>query len=423
MRIAYLTGEYPRATDTFIQREVAALRELGVDVRTFAIRRPASSESTGREQEAERARTSYLLPARVGELLAAHAALLCRRPKRYAEALTLAWRTAPEGVVNHAYQLFYFAEAALLARRLERAGISHVHNHFANSSCSVAMLAGHLAGLPFSFTLHGPAIFYEPRRWRLDEKTSRARFVACISWFCRSQAMLFAARKDWPKLHVVHCGVDLALFAARRHDGPGGRVLFVGRLAAVKGVAVLLEAMAEVVRQCPQAELTLVGDGADRGELERLAGELGVAAHVRFVGYRSPSEVRALLEASDLFVLPSFAEGVPVVLMEAMAAGVPVVATRVAGVSELVEDGVAGRLVHPGDSEALTRAMAALLNDAALRQRMGDAGRAAVRQEFDVRREAHRLRLLFEASGRGESPAVRPITGDEQANAVVCDVA
>ncbi|MEX0653279.1 MAG: glycosyltransferase family 4 protein [Phycisphaeraceae bacterium] len=398
MRLAYLTGEYPRATDTFVQREVARLRAMGLDVRTFAARRPAECETTGPEQRAERDRTTYLLPPRPHDLLAAHLGLLLRHPRRYGRALRLAWRIRPPGLRDGLYQLFYFAEAGLLARRLRQQRVDHLHNHFANSSCTVAMLAAELADRPFSFTLHGPAIFFEPRRWRIDEKIRRARFVACISHFCRSQAMIFSPPETWSKLHIIHCGVDPAWFTPRHHTGPGQRLLFVGRLAAVKGLPVLFEAMRRVVRECPQAELALVGDGAERAMLERSVQAMGLAEHVQFVGYRSPDAVRDMLREADVFVLPSFAEGVPVVLMEAMATGVPVVATRVAGVAELVDDGVTGCLVPPGHVDALAGRIIDLLHDAGQRQRLGDAGRATVVREFNLSQEVHRLHQLFTAS-------------------------
>ncbi|MEX0744690.1 MAG: glycosyltransferase family 4 protein [Phycisphaeraceae bacterium] len=281
-------------------------------------------------------------------------------------------------------------------RQLE---VDHLHNHFANSSCTVAMLAAHVAAVPFSFTMHGPAIFFEPHRWRIDEKMRRARFVACISMYCRSQAMIFAQPAAWPRLHVIHCGVEPQCYLTVRHTEPGSRLLFVGRLARVKGLAVLLEAMRAIVQRCANVRLTLVGDGEERSILEQQVREMGLAAHVQFVGYRSSDEVGELLRQTDVFVLPSFAEGVPVVLMEAMATGLPVVATRIAGVAELVTDGVSGHLVAPGDAPSLADRVAELLDDAALRQRMGEAGRATVEQSFNVSTETKRLHELFMGAG------------------------
>ncbi|MEL6792710.1 MAG: glycosyltransferase, partial [Pseudomonadota bacterium] len=259
--------------------------------------------------------------------------------------------------------------------------------HFANSSCSVAMLASEISGVPFSFTMHGPAIFFEATKWALDEKIARARFVSCISHFCRSQAMLFSSPDHWGKLRIVHCGVEPDRYARGDHE-PAKRLIFVGRLAAVKGVLIALEALARVRADHPDATLTLVGDGVERARIEARIADMGLTDVVRLTGYLSQSDVAAELARSDVFVLPSFAEGVPVVLMEAMATGLPVVATRVAGIPELVEDGVSGRVVAPGDAEALADAIAEILSDPDRPEIMGAAGRVRVREEFEITSEA-----------------------------------
>ena len=396
VRVAYMTGEYPRATDTFIQREVAALRALGAEVETFSIRRPAEREAVGPEQRAERERTTYVLPSGVLALLRAHAALLVQSPRRYLATFATALRVRPPGLKALVWQLAYFLEAGVVAREVRRRGIRHLHNHFSNSSCSVAMLAAQLGGFRFSFTMHGPAEFFEPRYWRIDEKIRRAAFVACISHFARSQAMAFARQEDWPKLHVVRCGVTPADYAPPcTHNGPGTRLLFVGRLAAVKGLPVLLDAVARVRGERRDVLMTLAGDGPDRASLEQQARELGIEQNVRFLGYQSQAQVRDLLRETDVFVMASFAEGVPVVLMEALAAGVPVVATRIAGVPELVEDGVSGFLVPPGDPAPISNCIVRLLDHPDLRTRFAAAGRATVEREFDVRKNAQLLHELF----------------------------
>ncbi|NCO86554.1 MAG: glycosyltransferase family 4 protein [Rhodobacterales bacterium] len=403
--ILYLTGEYPRATDTFIQREVAALRALGFDIRTASVRRTGPEHLTGPEQQAEAAGTFHVLEQvlRLIPLIGAKLAAL-RAPGRFFAALALAWRTSPKGLRGRAYQMVYLAEALVLARHMRSLGVVHLHNHIAKASGTVAMLASALTGIPYSFTLHGPDELLEPGYWRLDEKIARAAFVACISDFARSQAMLHCPRAAWGKLHVVHCGIDPARYDASPH-GDGGQLLFVGRLAAVKGLPVLFEALTLIADRLPRLRLTLVGDGPDRRALEAEARGLPVA----FVGYKSQSEVAELLRGADALVLPSFAEGLPVVLMEAMAARLPVIATRIAGVPELVEDGASGLLVPPGDAQALAAAIAAVLGDPARAGRMGAAGRAKVSAEFDIATEAAWLGVLFLASQTGgPRPGKRP---------------
>ncbi len=395
MRIGYSTGTYPRATDTFIQQEIRNLRTLGVEVETFAVRRPPEGDMVGEEQRTERDRTYYLLPSRARDVAHSHLVWAVRHPSRYATAFLLALRMRSPGMRALGKQLLYFAEAGLLARAVTAHKLPHLHNHLADSSCSVALLASVLGGYPYSFTIHGPAEFFEPRRWRLDEKVRRASFVACISHFCRSQVMMFSASSDWEKLQVVHCGVDPSLYRSRRHHGTGDRLLFVGRLTPGKGVSLLLESVRRLRSSGLDVTLTVAGDGDARQELEALAHAKGVSQAVSFVGYQSQAAVRQLLEEADVFVLPSFAEGVPVCLMEALATGLAVVGTAVGGVPELVEHQRSGLLVPPGDVDALTGALERLITDCDLRTSLGAAGRTKVGQEFDGLAEAAKLRDLF----------------------------
>ncbi|MDQ2093158.1 glycosyltransferase family 4 protein [Rhodalgimonas zhirmunskyi] len=415
LRIAYLTGEYPRATDTFIQREVTALRAHGVEVETCSIRRTGAEHHVGPEQQREAANTFHVLEAakRPATLLKAHARALTRHPARYLRALRLAWKTSPGGIRATLYQLIYFAEAAVLAQRLQDTGAKHLHNHIAKSSCTVAMLASELSGIPYSFTLHGPDIFFEPIHWRLDEKIKRATFVACISEFCRSQAMAFSPPEHWQKLHIIHCGVDPA-----RYDYPTERakrekpqLLFVGRIAAVKGLPILLDALPQITTG-PLA-LAVIGDGPDRALIEAQARTLPPEITVDFMGYRSQSDVAAMLGEVDMLVLPSFAEGVPVVLMEAMAARLPVVTTRIAGIPELITDGTHGHLVPPGDTTALAHAIADLIDYPDKAAEMGRRGREKVQAEFDSHAEAARLAHLFHAYAQGKTPPKRPANHPE----------
>jgi colanic acid/amylovoran biosynthesis glycosyltransferase len=400
--IAYMTGEYFRLSPfVFIQREVESLRALGFRVDVFSIRGladPKEAVLASQREEAERA--FVVLPTPPLRLIKAHLTFLAARPRWYVRAVRLAWQTRPPGLRAALRQAAYFAEAAVVAAEVRRRGLAHLHNHLSGSSGTVAMLAAELGGFSFSLSEHGPDIFFQPTWWRLDEKFRRASFVRCISDFCRSQAMIFAPPECWDRLHVIHCGVDPGQFGMRDHSGQGRRLLFVGRLSAVKGVLVLLHAMARLRRRFTDVVLTLVGDGPDRGRIERTVEALELKEHVALLGYRSTEEVRELLVHADVFVLPSFAEGVPVVLMEAMASGVPVVASRIAGIPELVEDGVSGVLVPPANSDALARAITRLLEDPSLRRRLAERGRAVVEREFDIRREVAKMACLFEQTLR-----------------------
>lgn len=406
--LAWLTGTYVLVSQTFIRREVMALREGGWDVRTFSIRRGGQEQLVGPDLESEAAGTFYVLEAasRPAVALRAHWEALRRTPGRWARMLGAALRTSSPGIVGRAYGFIYFHEAVVLAAELRRQGVVHLHNHFAAGSCTVARLAAPLAGITWSFTVHGPDDLLEPIRWRFDDKVREADFVACISSFACSQVMLHTPRSTWDKLHIVHCGIEPERYRRPRRPVPD-RLVFVGRLVAAKGVPVLLQALALARRAKPSLTIVLVGDGPDRAVLEAEARALGLGDAVSFLGYRNQEEVAELLAESTALVLPSFAEGVPVVLMEAMAAGLPVVTTRIAGIAELVEDGVSGRLVPPSDEEALARALLDVTGGDVVR--MGEAGRAEVTEHFNLRTEAARLsRLLTWALTGGPRPARRP---------------
>lgn len=408
-KLAYLTGEYPRASDTFIQREIAHLRDIGHEVLTCSIRTTGAEHLVGPEQREEHKRTFKVIAAAKNPttLLKAHMKW-AKTPGRYLRALKLAWSTAPRGIKGRLYNLIYFLEAGVLADKLNREGVTHLHNHIAKASCTVAMLVGALSGIRWSFTIHGPDIFFEPHHWRIDEKASRASFVSCISHFCRSQLMCFADAQHWSKFHIVHCGVDPSRYGDRR-DRDGLTALFVGRLAGVKGVPILIEAIARLTDTYPDLKLRLIGDGPDRKALEAEVTARGLGTRVTFLGYRSQAEVAGELAQADVLVLPSFAEGVPVVLMEAMAAQVPVITTRIAGVPELVEDKISGRVVPPGDVDAFTEALDQVLGNRDLQRDYGIAGREKVVAEYDVAQEARWLSDLFCSYASGtDTPGLRP---------------
>jgi len=407
-----MTGEYLRLSPfVFIHREIAGLRALGCKIETFSIRGLRDSgEVVNPEQASEAERTYCVLPVSPFRLLAVHFTLIFRSPARYGRALRLAWSTRPPGLRALLLQLAYFLEAGLVATRMRELGITHLHNHFASSSGTVAMLAAELGDFSFSISEHGPHIFFAANWWHLEEKFKRALFVCCISNFCRSQIMMYTPVDRWNRLHIVHCGVDPTEYHPRRHVGRGSRLLFTGRLSEMKGIPILLNAIAALKESWPDLVLELAGDGPDRELIEAEIARLGIGQHVRLLGYQSSEQVRELLRHTDVFVLPSFAEGVPVVLMEAMASGVPVVATRIAGVPELVDDGVSGLLTPPGDSTALVRAIDRLLADGTLRERLARAGRAVIEREFDTRTETAWLRTIMRKALAGDIAPMRPPT-------------
>lgn len=381
-RIAYVVSQYPASSHTFIRREVESLRRHGVDVRTYSIRRPGAAELVAPEDRASAETTRFVLPLGAGALLGAHLRAL-RQPGAYLALLRLALRHRAPGLRAALWALFHFAEAVVLARMFAEDRVSHVHNHFANAGATVGMMAARFAGLPWSLTLHGISETDYPAGLTLGAKLEQAEFAACVSWFGRAQAMRVTAPAHWHKFAVVRCGLDLAAPAlaapVARRAGARRRLVCVARLSAEKGHLGLLEAIAPL-----DVELTLVGDGPLRGEIDAAVARLGLGARVHFAGRLDEAATLAEIARHDMLVLPSFMEGLPIVLMEAMALGLPVIGSRVAGVPELIEDGQEGLLFRPGDWDDLRRQIARLRDDGALGDRLAAAGRAKVEREFDI---------------------------------------
>ncbi|KQT34477.1 glycosyltransferase family 4 protein [Methylophilus sp. Leaf414] len=399
MRIAYFTSVYPRATDTFIQREVVQLRSSGHEVFTSALRQPEGVNNVSELVVSERKNTSYLLPANPLRLIILNLKMLGTVPAKYLSTLKLAFTTRRPGIKGTLYQLFYFQEALLLAEHLQKNNIQHMHNHFGDSSGSVAMLASQLSGVGYSITFHGPHIFFEPTLWALREKVKHSKFIVCISNYCKSQMMLFSDVEDLAKLQIVHCGIDLNSYtinnASENKVTDVIRLLYVGRLAVEKGVPVLLRSLIALKNEGYRFHLTLLGDGPERASIEADVKAHGLDEMVYFGGFSSQETVRNALQESDVFVLPSFAEGVPVSLMEAMACGVPVIATNVGGVTELIEHGVSGLVVAPSDEIALKKALSSYIDNPELRENVRKTARKVVETDFNLQAEISKLQQLM----------------------------
>ena len=436
MRIGYIVSRYPAVSHSFVQREVLGLRKLGWEIFTISIRRAPAKELLTETDRAEAAGTRVIVPATLGTLAAALVMPPLRSPGRVMRAMSEAWRLRRAGVRGAAWALFYFIEALLVHQICRREGLKHLHAHFANVASDVALIAAVLNGGTFSFTMHGPTEFFEVDAHRLKEKAMAAKCVICISDFARSQLMSILPMEHWAKLEVVHCGVVMEQFAGVRKvrgsgaAGAGGggatseaagivgsignppeyEILCVARLATVKGHAILLQAVAELIMRGHLVTLTLVGDGPLREALEKRADVLGIGERVRFLGNVGQDVIAEHFSRADVFALPSFAEGVPVVLMEAMAARCPVVATRIAGISELVEHGATGTLVPPGRADLLADAMERLLVHALAGERMAVAGYEKVRRDFNANKVALQLAGVFQKhlEPRGWAATARP---------------
>ena len=397
--IGYFATEYPSISHTFIRREVTALRRRGLELRTFSVRRPPADAPLGESDRREETQTWYLQPPGILSTAGAHLRELLRGPLRYVHALGIALRNRTPGARSAVWSLFYFAEGAILADALRTARVHHLHVHFAHAAADVARVACFLSGISWSLTLHGTADFEYPAVLTLGDKLRTARFTACASYFVRAQALRRIEPEFWDRLTVVRCGVELPDHVATpKGDGPT-RIVCVGRLSPEKGHHGLLRALAELRGEVPPLRVTFVGDGPMRADLEARARDLGLSDCVEFVGARSEEGVMQILADADLFALASLMEGLPVVLMEAMALGIPVVAPRVAGIPELVADEREGLLFQPSDWDALKAQLRRLLTDAGLRARLGAAGRVRVAQEFAIERAVEPLWKRFTADG------------------------
>ncbi|HYI38575.1 MAG TPA: glycosyltransferase family 4 protein [Thermoleophilaceae bacterium] len=399
MRIAYLGFSYPALSQTFVVREVQGLRAQGFEVETWGIRAAEPEVLRTEEYRAEAAATRALRPVRPGALARAHLRALRTAPRAYAATLVRAVRDRPPGARALGLALASFAVAIGMWADLERSGTRHLHVHFAGSPTHVAALVTAFGGPEWSWSVsvHGPVEFTDLTASRLPERLRQALFVTAISDFARSQLLALLPEDQWHKVRVVRCGIEPAAFAPEHDTAPAGgpvRILYVGRLVSLKGQPVLLDAMARLAEAGVEAELILVGDGPERDALERRAARLGLDGRVAFAGPLGQDEVREHYARADVFCLPSFAEGVPVVLMEAMAAGLPVVTTRIAGVPELVEDGVEGLLTLPGRADDLEAALTRLAADPQLRAEMGRRGRAKVDSRHDIATTAAELAEL-----------------------------
>lgn len=419
-RYALLVSEYPTVSHTFIEREVGAVRALGGEVHTFSVRPSAPEHVRSEHARTELGSTTSLLGRPVTAYLRVHGALAVRHPRAWVAALLAATGRGPRTARARLWQLFYFVEAGVLVTEMRRRGLRHVHVHFANNGADVARAAVDLgsrtepgararagSGWTWSLAMHGPTELEDVAAFDLAAKVRSAAFVACISDFCRSQLMRHVEPEHWDKLHLVRMGVDAERYpggAAERAARPPGplRVLFVGRLVPEKGPALLVEAVRALVADSHDVELVLVGAGALQPALRAQVDRGGLQARVRLLGAVGQDDLPELYAWADVFCLPSFAEGVPVVLMEAMATELPVVTTRIAGIPELVEDGVDGRLVTPGRSDELAAALLEVQHaGGGSTRRWGEHGRTVVLRGFDPAVQAAVLARLVSAVGVG----------------------
>lgn len=402
-RVAYLINQYPKVSHTFIRREIQALERQGVTVERFALR-GWDAEVADEQDRQERLLTRYVLQAGALPLAGAAVIAMLRAPGAFLAALMLALRMARRADRPWPYHLIYFGEACRLASWLRGSDVTHLHAHFGTNPAEVAMLTHELGGPPYSFTVHGPEEFDRPEFIGLKEKVRRSAFVVAISSFGRSQLYRWIAQTDWTKVRVVHCGLEPGFHeeAAISRNAPRGipSLVCVGRLCEQKGQLLLVQAASRVIKKGLSFELVLAGDGEMRGEIEKSIETLGLQAHVRISGWIDGGQVRDEILRARALILPSFAEGLPVVIMEAMVLRRPVITTYVAGIPELVRNGCEGWLVPAGDIDALVAAIeACLIAPAEVLKEMGHQAHLRAIERHDANIEAAKLAALFVGAG------------------------
>jgi colanic acid/amylovoran biosynthesis glycosyltransferase len=397
MKLGYLVSQYPALSHTFVLHEVLSLRRHGVDVRVVSVRRcdrPIMELST--DETAEAKQTFSVMGAGYLHAITANVRILCRHPLDYLRGLAYAWalsRGTPKLIVMYT---FYFLEAIVAGDYFERQQVTDIHTHF---SSTVLLILARVFCVRYSLTAHGSGEFVDVVGFHLAEKVAGATFVATVGQYGMSQVMNASDPAHWHKVVVLPLGVDVDAFrrgkSAQRDPSAPFRLVSVGRLSAAKGYPILIEAVALLGRRGRSVKLTLVGEGPQRTALERLIALRGLGDCVRLVGACNHDRVSDYYESSDAFVLSSFLEGVPVVLMEAMAMELPCVATWITGVPEIIEGDLEGLLVPPASASALADAVERLMDDPEHARRLGIAARRKVLAKFHLGRNVERLAAEF----------------------------
>jgi len=398
LSLAYLTSTYPTLSMSFFLREVIELRALGARIDVASVNVPdRPAEKLTAEERAEAAKAYYLKRHGPAGALGAIARTMLNHPGGFVRGVGAVFRLGGADLKRLFYHCMYFAEALMVGVWMLRKGHRHLHVHLGSQAASVGMYVRIVFGVGFSITVHGPDEFYDAEAEHLTEKIAAADFICCISYFCRSQLMKCSPYSDWHKLVVCRLGVETHQFVPQpvKAAPETFAILCVGRLVPAKGQHQLIDAVWRLVQQGHRVRLHLVGGGPDDGSLRRRAAEFEDEGIVVFEGPVNHDRIRALYAAADLFCIPSFAEGIPIVLMEAMASGIPCVTTQIAGIPELIRPGVDGLLVAPSDLDGLTEALAALMADADLRKRLSASARARVMEQYDLRLNVEKLAGIF----------------------------
>jgi colanic acid/amylovoran biosynthesis glycosyltransferase len=396
--IAYLVSRYPTLSMIFVLREVLALRALGFRIETASINAPdRAAEELTQDERDEAARTYCIKRHGLAGALGAHLHVLVTKPLGYLRGLALAFRLAGFNLPRLFLNLMYFTEALMVGRWMRGNRQTHLHVHLGSQAASVGLFVRRVFGFGYSLTVHGPDEFYDAFGHALPEKIAAADFIVCISSYTRSQLMNLSPYIHWSKFEVVRLGVGPRLFTPlpHRQSRHAFEILCVGRLTPAKGQHLLLDAVDKLASEGRSVLLRLIGNGPDEDSLRDHAARLSHPDSVVFEGAVNQDRIRSFYANADIFCLPSFAEGLPVVLMEAMAMQIACVSTNITGIPELIRDGVDGLLVSPSDLDALTGALSCLMDDDGLRERLAISGRKRVLEQYELERNVEKLADIF----------------------------
>lgn len=396
IKVAYLTSQYPKVSHSFIRREILALEANSIEVSRISVR-GWGDELVDPVDIQERAKTQYVLRNGIVGLLVATLKVFLCSPVSFFKTLGLAVRLGLRADRSWPYHLIYVFEACQVLLWLKQSNAQHMHVHFGANATEVALLVRTLGGPSYSFTIHGPEEFDKPEFIKLAEKINGCAFVVAISSYCRSQIFRWIPYSQWSKVKEVHCGIENAF----HNINPipitvKPQLVCVGRICEQKGQLLLVDAANILAKKGIDFELVLGGDGEMRAEVEAQIKRYGLSDKVRITGWISSNQVRNEILNAKALVLPSFAEGLPVVIMEAMALRRPVISTYIAAIPELVITGENGFLFPAGDVNALADTLErflALPNEQL--SQMGELAYKRVLERHSVSVEANKLAQLF----------------------------
>jgi colanic acid/amylovoran biosynthesis glycosyltransferase len=409
LKVAYIMSRFPKLTETFILYEMLAMQKQGIEVEIYPLLRERAEVMHAEAKQFVEA--AYYQPFISLPIIRANLDFLLRKPRLYLRTLWDLLRANWGSFKFFTGAIGIFPKVVLFAHQMKAAGINHVHAHFASHPAAAGFIIHRLVGIPYSFTAHGSDLHRD--RHMLCEKVAEAEVVVAISEYNRGLILSACQGNYRDKVTIIHCGVDTDVFQSRSQETPHEKgenpfmILCIGTLHEVKGQAYLIEACHKLLERRVDFVCHFVGDGPDRRSLMALAEQAGIAEKIRFHGRLTREEIARLLQDADVLAAPSVPtrdgrrEGIPVVLMEAMGSSVPVIASNISGIPELVEDKVTGLLVPPRDATSLTNALECYFADPDLRRRLGQAGREKVVRDFDLNKNAENLAKQFVKDGQG----------------------